>query len=248
MKNHIVTTISNGKKTLQNLEDELLRLLYESKGSLLENKELFDTLQTSKVTSQAVKESLEVCFGFFFFFFFLNRILIHFPLQMAEVTEVEIDTARSGYLPCASRASILFFVLNDMGSIDPMYQFSLDSYLSLFSLSIDKSPKSPVLEDRITHLNDYHTYSVYRNTCRGLFEMHKLLFSFHMCIKILDAMGKVKNFLLRSLPSEIFCVIFRFASGESQRIQLFLERRSRAGQGRPTGESLPSVAHGRRLG
>lgn len=60
MKNHIVTTISHGKKTLQNLEDELLRLLYESKGSLLENKELFDTLQTSKVTSQAVKESLEV--------------------------------------------------------------------------------------------------------------------------------------------------------------------------------------------
>lgn len=60
MKNHIVTTIAGGKKTLQALEDELLRLLYESRGSLLENKELFDTLQTSKVTSQAVKESLEV--------------------------------------------------------------------------------------------------------------------------------------------------------------------------------------------
>lgn len=60
MKNHIVTTIANGKKTLQNLEDELLRLLYESTGSLLENNELFDTLQTSKSTSKAVKESLEV--------------------------------------------------------------------------------------------------------------------------------------------------------------------------------------------
>lgn len=117
---------------------------------------------------------------------------ILFVSQMAEITEVEIDTARSGYLPCAARASILFFVLNDMGTIDPMYQFSLDSYLSLFSISIDKSQKSPALEDRIAHLNDYHTYSVYRNTCRGLFEMHKLLFSFHMCIKILDAMGKVR--------------------------------------------------------
>ena len=60
MKSHIVTTISNGRKTLQNLEDELLKLLSESKGSLLENKELFDTLQTSKATSQAVKESLAV--------------------------------------------------------------------------------------------------------------------------------------------------------------------------------------------
>ncbi|KAL0267127.1 UNVERIFIED_CONTAM: hypothetical protein PYX00_009482 [Menopon gallinae] len=179
MKNQIVTTISHGKKTLQNLEDELLRLLYESKGSLLENKELFDTLQSSKVTSQAVKESLE----------------------MAEVTEVEIDAARSAYLPCAVRASILFFVLNDMGRIDPMYQFSLDSYLILFATSIEKSQRSQVLEDRITYLNDYHTYSVYKNTCRGLFEMHKLLFSFYMCIKVLDNMGKVNpheyNFFLK---------------------------------------------------
>lgn len=30
-----------------------------------------------------------------------------------------------------------------------------------------------------------------RNTCRGLFEQHKLLFSFHMCVKILDAQGKI---------------------------------------------------------
>lgn len=31
----------------------------------------------------------------------------------------------------------------------------------------------------------------YRNTCRGLFEQHKLLFSFHMCVKILNAQGKI---------------------------------------------------------
>lgn len=43
--------------------------------------------------------------------------------------------------------------------------------------------------------------SNYRNTCRGLFEKHKLLFSFHMCMKILDAAGKVNqveySFLLK---------------------------------------------------
>lgn len=42
---------------------------------------------------------------------------------------------------------------------------------------------------------------MFRNTCRGLFENHKLLFSFHMCIKILNAQGKIfyheYNFLLR---------------------------------------------------
>ena len=31
----------------------------------------------------------------------------------------------------------------------------------------------------------------YRYTCRGLFECHKLLFSFQMCTKILEAAGKL---------------------------------------------------------
>ena len=91
--------------------------------------------------------------------------------------------------------------MNDMGRIDPMYQFSLDAYIELFSNSIDKSLKHPRLEDRIQNLNDYHTFAVYQYTCRGLFERHKLLFSFQMCAKILESAGKLNldeyNFFLR---------------------------------------------------
>src|SRR4029434_9732591 len=40
-----------------------------------------------------------------------------------------------------------------------------------------------------------------RFTCRGLFETHKLLFSFHMCAKILEVVGKLNmdeySFFLR---------------------------------------------------
>lgn len=78
-----------------------------------------------------------------------------------------------------------------MGRIDPMYQFALDAYIFLFTQSIDKSPKNALLSDRILALNEYHTYAVYRNTCRALFERHKLLFSFHMCVKILENQGKI---------------------------------------------------------
>lgn len=67
-----------------------------------------------------------------------------------------------GYRPSAQRASILFFVLNDMGRIDPMYQFSLDAYIELFIMSIEKSQRSSKLEERIQNLNEYHTYAVYR--------------------------------------------------------------------------------------
>ncbi|XP_053425882.1 dynein axonemal heavy chain 2 isoform X8 [Nycticebus coucang] len=178
-KDSLVINIAAGKRKLKELEDEILRLLNEATGSLLDDVQLVNTLQTSKVTAMEVTEQLET----------------------SETTEINIDSAREAYRPCAQRASVLFFVLNDMGRIDPMYQFSLDAYISLFILSIDKSHRSNKLEDRIDYLNDYHTYAVYRYTCRTLFERHKLLFSFHMCAKILETSGKLNmdeyNFFLR---------------------------------------------------
>ncbi|XP_072544049.1 dynein axonemal heavy chain 2 [Salminus brasiliensis] len=178
-KDSLVINIASGKRKLQELEDEILRLLNEATGSLLDDVQLVNTLQTSKITATEVSDQLET----------------------SEQTEIKIDTAREAYRPCAQRASILFFVLNDMGRIDPMYQFSLDAYIDLFNLSIEKSQRSHKLEERIINLNDYHTYAVYRYTCRGLFERHKLLFSFHMCAKILEAAGKLNmdeySFFLR---------------------------------------------------
>ncbi|XP_048221841.1 dynein axonemal heavy chain 2 isoform X1 [Perognathus longimembris pacificus] len=178
-KDSLVINIAAGKRKLKELEDEILRLLNEATGSLLDDVQLVNTLQTSKITASEVTEQLET----------------------SETTEINIDLAREAYRPCAQRASVLFFVLNDMGRIDPMYQFSLDAYISLFILSIDKSHRSTKLKDRIDYLNDYHTYAVYRYTCRTLFERHKLLFSFHMCAKILETSGKLNmdeyNFFLR---------------------------------------------------
>nr|XP_008509230.1 PREDICTED: dynein heavy chain 2, axonemal-like isoform X3 [Equus przewalskii] len=178
-KDSLVINIAAGKRKLKELEDEILRLLNEATGSLLDDVQLVNTLQTSKVTATEVTEQLE----------------------FSETTEINIDLAREAYRPCAQRASVLFFVLNDMGRIDPMYQFSLDAYIGLFILSIDKSHRSNKLEDRIDYLNEYHTYAVYRYTCRTLFERHKLLFSFQMCAKILETSGKLNmdeyNFFLR---------------------------------------------------
>jgi dynein heavy chain, axonemal len=66
-----------------------------------------------------------------------------------------------------------------------------DAYIALFNTSISKSVKLANLDARIDAINDYHTYATYRYTCRGLFERHKLLFSFHMNAKILEAVNKL---------------------------------------------------------
>ncbi|KAM8760834.1 dynein axonemal heavy chain 2-like [Acanthopagrus schlegelii] len=175
----LVISIASGKKSLQELEDEILRLLNEATGSLLDDVQLVDTLQTSKVTATEISEQL----------------------KSSEQTKIKLDSAIEAYRPCAQRASILFFILNDMVRIDPMYQFSLDAYINLFTLSIKKSKRSHKLEERITNLNDYHTYSVYKYACLGLFEVHRLLFSFQMYAKMWEVAGNLNmdeyNFFLR---------------------------------------------------
>ncbi|EPY20242.1 dynein heavy chain, axonemal [Strigomonas culicis] len=168
----LVLDTAAAKKETKRLEDEILDLLSNSKCSLLENQRLIDTLQSAKATATSIQQQL----------------------KEAEVTAEKIHHAREEYRECAKRASILFFVLADLGAIDTMYQFALDSYIVLFQNSIKRSAEkisSRTMEERIKTLNDWHTNAVYTNTCRGLFEKHKLLFAFHMAIRILQGQGSV---------------------------------------------------------
>ena len=186
-KAELVVKVAEGKNSLVALENSILKSLAEATGSLLEDEALVDTLQVSKKTSEDV---------------------VH-QLKISEETEGRIDSTRQGYKPVATRAAILYFVLNDLSSVDPMYQFSLSSYVDLFNSSIvrsrtaakpeaeterskgkrkdEDSDKSanPELEARITAINSFHTYEVYCYACRGLFERHKLLLSLQICFQTL---------------------------------------------------------------
>ena len=65
--------------------------------------------------------------------------------------------------------------------------------------------------ENFIHENEFIPTISFRYTCRGLFERHKLLFSFQMCGKILEAAGKLNmdeyNFFLRG---GVVCVILNF--------------------------------------
>ena len=178
-KNDLVVAVAAGKRKLVQLEDTILYMLSTASGSLLDDEELVLTLQSSKTTSSEVTQQLVV----------------------SEQTEKKIDAAREGYRPTAYRASILYFLLADLARVDPMYQFSLDAYVALFNISLEKSARSDELPERLKNLNDYHTYFVYRSTCRALFEKHKLLFAFQICAKILQGAKKMNlaeyDFMLR---------------------------------------------------
>jgi len=162
-KGEVVVMVATGKNKLVELEDLILYQLSTVTGSLIDNIEVCDTLTQSKITSAEVEGQL----------------------AMAAETEIEIDTAREIFRPVAQRASHLYFVLVDLSKVDPMYQFSLDAYASLFELSIKNSRTPGEMEapDRIKQLKEYHSLAVYKSTCIGLFSVHKLLFSLLICMK-----------------------------------------------------------------
>ena len=64
---------------------------------------LVENLETTKQTANEIAEKVE----------------------QAKITEVQINEARELYRPAAARASLLYFILNELFKINPMYQFSL---------------------------------------------------------------------------------------------------------------------------
>ena len=168
-KNQLVISNAKMKKELKDIEDKILVLLSNSQGNILDDEVLIDTLAKSKVTSNEIAEKV----------------------AEAEVTEKEIDTTRELYRPVASRASLLFFCIADLASVDPMYQYSLVWFIDLFNKGIDNSEASANIQERGENLNKYFTYSLYVNVCRSLFERHKLMFAFLLCTKILQSQSLI---------------------------------------------------------
>ena len=125
---------------------------------------------------------------------------------VAEQTEKDIDVTRSQYIPVAVNTQILFFCVADMASIDPMYQYSLEWFISIFLGSIANAERADNIPQRILNINNYFTYSLYSNVCRSLFEKHKLLFAFLLCVRINMHKGIINMVSLTLSVGEAFFV------------------------------------------
>jgi dynein heavy chain len=179
-KDKLVMNLSKDKKMLKDIEEKILKLLYNAKGNILDDEEMIQVLNQSKVTCADIQ----------------NRV------KLTEETEIQINNAREKYLPIAKRGSILYFTITSLSEIDTMYQFSLNYFKKLFVGCIEKTSKSEDLRQRITDLVSRITKDTFGNISRGLFEKDKLVFTFMACCEILAADDRISpvewNFFLRN--------------------------------------------------
>lgn len=191
-KSQLTKQQNDFKITLKGLEDNLLSRLSAAEGNFLGDTELVENLEITKKTASEIE----------------------IQVTQAKETEIAINEAREFYRPAAARGSLLYFILNDLNKINPLYQFSLKAFNVIFHNSMDRAEPAEELKIRVENLIDSLTYSVFVYTTRGLFECDKIIFTSQMAFQILLTRKEIDiielEFLLRfpSVPNVVSPVDF----------------------------------------
>lgn len=131
-------SVMTNQRRMKDLESNLLIRLNSTQGSLVDDEELINVLQVTKVTAEEVNQKLSVS--------------VH--------TERKINIAREEFRAVAARGSILYFLIVEMSNVNVMYQNSLKQFLNIFDNSITKSTKSADTQERIDIILKYLTFEV----------------------------------------------------------------------------------------
>jgi dynein heavy chain len=134
----------------------LSELSKESDLPLVDNVPLIEVLNTAKTKSVEISKALET----------------------ARITTADIEVNRESYKEVAWRGSILFFSISGLSTIDNMYEYSLSSYMTVFMNALTTSRKDNILNNRLRNIKEKLTMLVYDFACMGIFEKHKLMYSF----------------------------------------------------------------------
>ncbi|XP_072536739.1 dynein axonemal heavy chain 11 [Salminus brasiliensis] len=168
---------------LKQLEDELLNRLSAAEGSFLRDAALVEQLEHTKSTASHV----------------------HSKVVEARENELKINAARELYRPVAQRAALLYFIIKELPSINPMYQHSLQSFSAVFLKAIEGARPDEDVSARVHSLTEAATYSLLQYTSRGLFQRDRLTFLTHTTFQVLlmeESIEAEELDLLLRLPAE----------------------------------------------
>uniref|UniRef100_A0A0N4ZU30 Cytoplasmic dynein 2 heavy chain 1 n=1 Tax=Parastrongyloides trichosuri TaxID=131310 RepID=A0A0N4ZU30_PARTI len=145
---------------LHELENVLLDELANSTGSVIENKQLLDSLQELKENSEK----------------------IGIALKESRQLQEELNNQRNVYLDLANKSSALYFAIKDLHKQNNMYNFGVSTIIKLFKKVIIESGK----DDNNSKLENLYTIlrqRVFIYISRGLFKADRLMYSMNFVHK-----------------------------------------------------------------
>ncbi|EAR99019.2 dynein heavy chain 7, axonemal protein (macronuclear) [Tetrahymena thermophila SB210] len=155
------------QENLANIEKEILRLLNTTDGNkMLDDEQLIISLKQSKQFAEDVQQRI----------------------KESRFTEEKIRNARFNFEQTAELASNIFFTIQKLHKLNPMYQFSLEFFIKVFKKSIKKAEKPQIKnpKNKTNCLNDSLKKQVYYDMNRSIFVKHKLLFSFLLTLTVIE--------------------------------------------------------------
>nr|CAG8506850.1 6173_t:CDS:10 [Entrophospora candida] len=153
---------------LRHLEKSLLQALNESKGNILDDNKVLDTLETLKKEAAEITSKVEETEG-----------------VMQEVEQVTAE-----YTPLAQACSYVFFVMEQMNLLHHFYQFSLEYFNEIFQFILRENPNLKDVTDNSERLRilmkDLFNVTFYRVS-------RALLHEDYVTFAILLAQVKLRN-------------------------------------------------------
>jgi dynein heavy chain len=143
----------------QKLEKQILiELSNKERGELLDNQELLNLLDESEKTQNTIRK-IE---------------------QSAKVTKKRFEELKKIFDKVSEKVSHLFFVIDRLWLLNPLYVYSLDWYRELFVSNVKKLQKE---KDKI---ESEFKESLLESISLSIFEKDKLIVSLLICLKIME--------------------------------------------------------------
>nr|XP_024218054.1 dynein heavy chain 7, axonemal isoform X1 [Halyomorpha halys] len=166
----LITEGAKNKALLERCEMDILTCLQRK--DLLTHPDTIIILERSKTTAEeiAVKE------------------------QESTVARGDIESLKSLYRPIAHRSSFLYYTIVDLPQVDPMYQFSLEWFITIYETVVRKLlvETYETVQEFLSELETTFKLALFRSVVTSLFNKDRILYSFVFTTATMQAEGVLK--------------------------------------------------------